>query len=180
MKAIGGFGGVKINGVVDGEAVSLEFVLDEARCSQPEQEPVYKTAMLQNGDTVMVLDGYRYKWAAFFEDTTKTKLDILESMIRHSQQFGLALTLYPQWNLAVPDSESYSVMVVNSEWDRSNLSNKTDIGHKIEGLEFVSEELIDELHSYTEGRYIPVYSTMTGEVILFGDIGIEILRSWRP
>ncbi len=180
MKAIGGFGGVKIVGVVAGETASLEFGVDEARCSQPEQEPVYKTAMLQNGDTVMVLDGYRYKWSAFFEDTTKAKLDTLESMIRHSQQFGAALTLYPQWNTKVPDSESYSVMVANSDWDRANLSDKTDIGHKIEGLEFVSEGLIDELHSFTEGRYIPVYSTMDGEVILFGDTSIEILRSWRP
>lgn len=181
MKAIGGYGGIKVSGTVNCEVVSVCFTRREAYCSQGVPMPEMEQIAMRNGTTVQRLKGYRIEWTGYFEARTinQAKLDTLEQIIRTSQVNGTDITLTPQWNDKVPDSAEYAVKVKAEGWQPEDISERKEIAQKLAGIVFQSSEWATEIDDFTEGRYIPVLSTIDGKAITFEGVCLEIIETRR-
>lgn len=181
MKSIGGFGGVKLEITIGEDVQDVTFAANKAYCKQAKRIPVLQGIVVGDGSEQQNMKGYHYEFEAFFENTEagdETRLKKLIQIIMLSQMNGVAMKLWPKWNEEVPESEYYLVLAPE-RFGLSDINSKAKVGERVKGLKLVTHDISATLNCFIEGRYIPVYSTLDGEVIIFEDIAIEILKSWR-
>lgn len=172
MKAIGGFGGIKLELIVsETEEYSVVFDKRNAYCAQPKISPEGWSGKTVNGKSLQKIEGYRLRFMGLFENVRlgdELQIKTLMKMIGRSQVTGIPMTLYPKWNIQVPDCASFTVICVN-EWSLDDLNVRKKIGQRIKELEFETKERVSEPPYFVESEYIHLMATVDGEVILVGD-----------
>ena len=151
-----GWGGVKLEVVSAG--LSVVFPANRAYCTQPTFEPVIWEQESINGKDLSELDGYRVKLTVFFENVSTEDYLLIEDLvavINLARSLQEPIRVYPKWNTTSPTCVAFDCKLKNAIAFQ-DASQKVACGQRLPDMNFVSEELLDQVPFWTEGVYLQV------------------------
>ncbi len=134
MSPLFGFGGIRMETMIDGEPVNVTIPKRLAYCSPPEIEPVGWEAVTINDKELQVIDGYHFTFRLTVENVSSGDEELIALMARiinHSYASKAAVTFYPKY---VSNSlvNRFWEVIPASDWEPIDLNTKRAVAQRIE------------------------------------------------
>lgn len=146
MNPVIGFGGIRMDMMIDGEPISVVIPKRIAYSGQPSIKPVGWEAVTVNDKQLQVIDGYHLSFEVTFENVTDGDEELIRSVamiINHSYRTGYPFTFYPKYRANSLTNRSWDVLP-ESDWEPLDLNKKRRVAQRI-SLVFSTMSPVEEI-----------------------------------